>query len=272
MPFGAGFMLVATKMTGVGAECGGALTVTIIPQADIPSVPPEDDPDSNGEPEGPSDCPPGTGFAQVNNSNMCLPSGTSGSGPTTTSSSSSTTTYTDPVTGETVTTGGSGGVVTSSTSTWTINGDGTVTTTTNNTVDYGNGETSGSSTTSTGGVAGVTSGSGGSGSSGSGSGSGGSGGSGGDDINFGPPPTWTDPGNGGDIQDLTIGQLGEIDIHQEFLPEGGECALEDIPLEVMGISISIPLSSACPYFPYVYGLVVFMSALASIRLFAMAPW
>lgn len=272
MPFGGGFMLVASALSNIGESCdSGTLTVTVIPASDIPSVPPEDDPDNDGEPDDPSDCPPGTGFAQINNRSTCLPSGTTGAGSSSSSSTAPTnTTTTDPVTGETTTTSSGGSPVTTSTnSKWTINGDGTVTVTTTKTVDYGNGKTDTSTTTSTGSVAGLTSGSGGSGSSGSGSGSGVGGGG---DVDLGPAPSWNDPGNGGDAPDLTIGQLDAIDIHQVFLPEGGECALQDIPLEVMGISVSIPLSSACPYFPYVYGLVVFMSSLVSIRLFAMAPW
>lgn len=294
-PIASGYFLVGSTIKNLGSSCDtGDLTVTIIPTANIPTVPPETDPDADGEPSGPSDCPPGTGFGQVNNKNMCLPAGTSGDGPTTTTTSSAptTTTTNDPVTNAPVTTTTTTPVTTTKNTTWTITAGGsptyTTTTTSSNgpttkvttTTDPVTGQPVNTTTTTpaTGGSSLTTTttsapGSAGVGSGGSGSGASGSGGSGdGEGVNFGPAPVWSDPGNGGAVTDMTVGGLPEINWHQTYLPEGGACALNDIPLEVMGVSVTIPLSQACPYFPIVYGLVVFMSVLASIRLFAMAPW
>lgn len=193
-------------------------------------------PPDNGaaEPSAPGDCPPGTGFAQVNNESMCLPGGTTGTGSTATVSS--------------------GGTVTSSSSDWTVNSDSSITTTTN-TTSTTNGETTTSTAQTTTGSNGAISGQG-------------------EGVNLGPAPSFVDPGNGGEVSDMVVsdGGLSAIEWHQTFLPEGGSCAIQDIPLTVMGVSVTIPLSAACQYLPIIYGLVVFMSVLASIRMFALAPW
>lgn len=232
-PIVSGYAVACTSLTATGSACPtGQQTVTISNTSPL-EVEPETGPGT--EPNSPSDCPPGTGFAQVNNKKMCLPSATSG-------------------TGAVKTTTQSGNGSTSSTDTITVNGDGTITTTTlSNSTDAG-GATTSSTTASTSspfqeGTEGTNK-----------------------PYDPGPAPVWTDPGNGGAVADMAVGGLPAINWHQVYLPEGGSCALADIPLTVLGQTITIPLSAACPYLPIFRGLIIFMSVLASIRMFAMAPW
>jgi hypothetical protein len=91
------------------------------------AVPPENDP-----PQSSQDCSPGTGFAQVNNETMCLPSGTT-------------------IDGDQTTTTSDGGTTTESTTT-TINPDGTTTTQTDSSFTDSTGNTVTGSTTTQGGI------------------------------------------------------------------------------------------------------------------------
>jgi hypothetical protein len=91
------------------------------------AVPPENDP-----PQSSQDCSPGTGFAQVNNETMCLPSGTT-------------------IDGDQTTTTSDGGTTTESTTT-TINPDGTTTTHTDSSFTDSTGNTVSGSTTTQGGI------------------------------------------------------------------------------------------------------------------------
>lgn len=275
LPFGSGFMLVASQMVGVGEGCGGVFNVDIIPAADIPSVPPETDPNTDGEPDGPGDCPAGTGFAQVNNQSMCLPSGTQGSGPSTSSTSTTSTTTTDPVTGETTTTtnttsGGSGTVTTSSGSNWVINGDGTVTVETTKTVDLGDGQTATSTTSTTGGIANVTVGSSSS-SGGSGGGTGSGSGEGSGDSDLGPPPSWSDPGNGGLDPDLPVGSaLPVFETNTGILGAGGGACPAPVVFVAMGQEFVFSLDALCDWAGFFSTFLLIVAGFASLRILVMA--
>jgi len=234
-PIASGYVAVCTSAKSTGAHCPSSGFPPLEVSLDNPlEVQPETG--AGTEPSGPGDCPPGTGFAQINNKSSCLPSGTVGTGG---SSSSS----------------GSSGATTSSESDWKINGDGTTTMTTNSTTTS-NGQTTSGSTTSTSGVNGAP----------------GADRKDGKDFDPGPAPSWSDPGNGGNVPDASVGTLDSINWHQTFLPESGSCALADIPFEAMGQSFNFPMSALCPYLPILRGIIIFISVVFSIRLFAMAPW
>lgn len=114
-----------TSFTGQSCESQPNVVVGANVKDDI-AVPPENDP-----PQSSQDCSPGTGFAQVNNETMCLPSGTT-------------------IDGETKTSTSNGGTTTETTTT-TVNPDGTTTTeTTSSYTDSGGNTISGSTTTQSG--------------------------------------------------------------------------------------------------------------------------
>lgn len=92
---------------------------------------------------------------------------------------------------------------------------------------------------------------------------------------MGAPPVWTEPAAGTMPNDPTVAQVGQggiLDWHNAYLPENASCPFNDIPLTVMGVAVDIPLSKLCPYLETISHLIIGLSVLVSIRLFAMAPW
>lgn len=181
-------------------------------------------------PKNPEDCPPGTGFAQINNINSCLPSGseyTSGS-----STSTDTTTQT------------------TKTSITTINPDGTTTTTTTtNVTNVSTGGTIGSGTTSSTGSMNKADG-GGTGKN-----------SNQDDV--GPVPlvdtSLPEEGN------FTVRTIPTPVFDTQLFNVSGSCP-EPITYDVMGKTFSIDFQPICDYAPIVRGIMLLLAAVVSIRM------
>jgi len=94
-------------------------------------------------------------------------------------------------------------------------------------------------------------------------------------LKAGAPPTWDEPTAGAMPDDPAITEVqdGVLDWHQVFVPEGSDaCPMVDESANVMGQTITIPLSQLCPYLGYIKTLMIALATIASIRMFAMAPW
>jgi hypothetical protein len=87
-----------------------------------------------------------------------------------------------------------------------------------------------------------------------------------------PTPFEAPPVESVDDPVVVEAQDDPIEWHQVFLPEGGVCPFQDVPLAVMGQTIQIPLAQLCPYLDAIKGLVIGLATIVSIRLFTLAPW
>jgi hypothetical protein len=180
----------------------------------------------NNPPKSKQDCPGGSGFAEVNNVGMCLPSGTQVSGASTTQTSTG------------------GGSVTS-TSTTTVNSNGTNTTTTTTTYKDSQGNVTYSGTgTATDGInqAGVP--------------------GQGDKPNLGDAPTF-DPTLPQEAT-FNIKAQGNPVFSTEIFQTSASCP-PDITYSVMGKDLSISFSSLCAFADVIRGIILMLSALVSMR-------
>lgn len=180
----------------------------------------------NNPPKSSADCPGGSGFAEVNNKTMCLPSGTQMTGPTSTSTSSG------------------GGTVTN-TSTTTINNNGTTTTTTNTTYrDAGGNITSTGTTKDSTGInqAGTQ----------------------GDNKtpNLGSAPTF-DPTLPQEST-FNIRAQGNPVFSTEIFQTSASCPA-DITFNVMNRDFAITFSPICAFADVIRGIVLLLSAIVAMR-------
>jgi hypothetical protein len=230
-PIASGYAVACTSLKATGAACpSGAAPLEV----NIPN-PLEVEPESGpGEPADPSACPPGTGFAQVNNKKMCLPSGTTGSGPTKNSTDSSNN-------------------QTSEKSDWAINGDGSTTTSTTNTVNI-NGQTLTSTTTNT-----------------SSSGAPGADGKDGKDIDFGPAPNFDDSVPEGLNPNLPPAvDLPAFEANLSLLSAGGGQCPAPITFQAMGQDFSIPFDPICSFAPMIKAIMLIVAGFIGLRILVMA--
>lgn len=188
---------------------------------------PEGVPSENGgRPTKPSDCPPQTGYAEVNGVASCLPSGSSYQGGSATS--------TDSVTGNTTTIN----------TTTTINSDGSRTTTTITNV-YGSGGDLISTNTDT-----QTDGQIGDG-------------KGKEDQSFGDAPNFDDTLPGEAAFDIKT-QTGQT-LSTEIFSVAASCPAP-IEFEAMGQQFSITFQPICDLADIIRGIVLMLSAIAAIRI------
>lgn len=179
----------------------------------------------NTPPKTSADCPGGSGFAQINNVGMCLPSGTTFSGGTSTAS---------------ITGGGSSTV----TSTTTINRDGTSTTTTTTTNKDSGGTVTGTTTdTSTGSL---------------------NQNNGGNDkpLNLGPAPAFdstlpNDP-------TFNIKTITNPTLSTSLFGVSASCP-EPLTFEAMGRSFEITFQPICDLADIIRGIILMLSAIVAIR-------
>lgn len=230
-PIASGEVAVCTSLTATGSACSPATMPEMTVELNPLAVEPETGPGT--EPNSPSDCPPGTGFAQVNNQKMCLPSGTVGTGASSSSSSSD---------------GGS----TKSESTWGIGADGTVTTTTETTVNLGDGSSLSSSSSSK-------------------SGSDGADGKDAPPLDFGPPPSFDDSAVAGlDDAALPVGApLVPFQADLGLFGGGGACPAP-ITFEAMGVGFEIPFDGICQFSGMFRALFILSAVFISLRVLVMA--
>ena len=230
-PIASGQVAACTSLTATGAVCNPAsmpeLTVDLNPLAVEPETGPGTEPDS------PADCPPGTGFAQVNNQKMCLPSGTTGSAGSSSSSSSD---------------GGS----TVSDSNWSVNPDGTTTTNTNTTVNLPGGGSLSSSSTNTSGIDGAD-------------------GKDAPPIDFGPAPSFDDSAvDGLGDEPLPTGTpLAPFEADFSLFGTGGACPAP-IAFTAMGVNLEIPFDSVCQFAGMIKALFILSAVFISLRVLVMA--
>lgn len=230
-PIASGEVAVCTSLTATGSACSPATMPEMKVELNPLAVEPETGPGT--EPNSPSDCPPGTGFAQVNNQKMCLPSGTVGSGASSSSSSSD---------------GGS----TKSESTWEIGADGTVTTKTETTVNLGDGSSLSSSSSSK-------------------SGSDGADGKDAPPLDFGPAPSFDDSAVAGlDDAALPVGApLAPFQADLGLFGGGGACPAP-ITFEAMGVGFEIPFDGICQFSGMIRALFILSAVFVSLRVVVMA--
>ena len=182
----------------------------------------------NSPPKSKQDCPGGSGFAEVNNVGMCLPSGTSYSG------------------GATTTTSSTGSVT--STSTTVINKGGTSTTTTVNTYKDAAGNTTYEGTSTTSGSINQAAG----------------GGTGqGDKPSFGDAPTF-DPTLPQEST-FTIKAQGNPVFSTEIFQSSASCPAP-IVFSAMNQEFSIDFAAVCSYADMIRGMVLLISAIAAMRI------
>lgn len=180
----------------------------------------------NNPPKSKQDCPGGSGFAEVNNVGMCLPSGTQVSGASTTQTSTG------------------GGSVTS-TSTTTVNSNGTNTTTTTTTYKDASGHvTYSGSGTSTDGInqAGIP--------------------GQGDKPSLGDAPTF-DPTLPQEAT-FNIKAQGNPVFSTEIFQSTASCP-PDIVFTAMNQEFNISFSSICAFADVIRGIILMLSAIASMR-------
>lgn len=230
-PIASGEVAVCTSLTATGSACSPATMPEMKVELNPLAVEPETGPGT--EPNSPSDCPPGTGFAQVNNQKMCLPSGTVGSGASSSSSSSD---------------GGS----TKSESTWEIGADGTVTTTNQTTVNLGDGSSLSSSSSSKSGMDGAD-------------------GKDAPPLDFGPPPSFDDSAVAGlDDAALPVGApLAPFQADLGLFGGGGACPAP-ITFEAMGVGFEIPFDGICQFSGMIRALFILSAVFISLRVLVMA--
>lgn len=208
-----------SNWTYTGASCTGDDAT----QSEAPdSVPSE----NGGRPTKPSDCPPQTGYAEVNGSSMCLPSGSSYSGGSATSTDSST------------------GNTTQINTTTTINNDGTRTTTTiTNVYGSGGGLLSTNTTTQTDGQIGD--------------------GKGKEDSSFGDAPTFDDTLPGEAVFDIKT-QTGQT-LSTDIFSVSASCPAP-IVFEALGQEFSIGFQPVCDLAHIIRGIILMLAAIAAIRI------
>lgn len=206
---------------------GSACTTPSLVATPVSSVPTQNQATPvNSPPKSKQDCPGGSGFAEVNNVGMCLPSGTNVTGAATTQTST-------------------GGGSVSSTSTTTVNSNGTNTTTTTTTYKDAQGNVTYSGTgTATDGInqAGVP--------------------GQGDKPNLGDAPTF-DPTLPQEAT-FNIKAQGNPVFSTEIFQTSASCP-PDITYSVMGKDLSISFSSLCAYADVLRGIILMLSALVSMR-------
>jgi len=236
------------------AGAGNCPLMVVAPTPTDPSLPKPIDTvtpsgtNPGGVPASASDCPPGSAFGQVNGVNVCAPGGTQQ-----TSTPSTTTQNNNGSATESTTT-----------TTKTVNADGTVTTN-NTTVSTGAG---GTSTTSTSGTSGGSNGL---------NGSNGADGKDGkiDNIDLGPAPIFNegtvptidgiDPGTGADGNG---GAAKTFSVGTHFTAASAGC-IADRSVNVLGLTITVPLSALCEWMGVVYKVVSLMAIFAAFRILVM---
>lgn len=181
---------------------------------------------TNTNPSSPSDCPPQTGFAEVNGVSMCLPGGSSYTGGTTTT--------TDNITGDTTTT----------TNVTTINSDGSSSTTTNVTTVNGSGTVTGDQTTVT---------------------EGGKIGDGKEkqEIDLGDAPQMSQelPTD----ENFEISSVPLFNLSTDIFGATASCPAP-IAFTAMGIDFEIDLQPLCDLAPMIRGIILLLASITSIRL------
>ncbi len=206
-----------------GADCTNTSLVAT-PVSTVPSTikaTPVNDPPKSRE-----DCPGGSGFAQVNNVGMCLPSGTQFSG------------------GSSTTTSTSGSVTT--TSTTTVNPGGTNTTTTTTTYKDGSGNVTYSGTTT--GTDGIN--------------QAGNNGQGGEKLNLGDAPVFDQslPTE----TNFNIKAQGNPVFSTEIFATSASCPAP-ITFSAMGKDFNIDFSPICALADIIRGIVLMLSAIVAMR-------
>jgi Neisseria meningitidis TspB protein len=186
------------------------------------AVPPENDP-----PQSTQDCSPGTGFAQVNNETMCLPSGTTIDGDTTTSTSD--------------------GGTTTETTTTTINPDGTTTTETTSSFTDDDGNTISGTTTTQGGINQAGSGSG----------------NNPDNNGLGPAPTFD--ASLPDEPEINILSVPTPTLSMDVFSNSASCPAP-ITFSAMDQDFEISFDSVCDFADVIRGVILLLSAIAAIRI------
>lgn len=183
---------------------------------------------NNGSaPNSPSDCPPGTGFAQINNTKTCLPSGSEYTGDQTTKTDTTT--------------------KTTQTSVITVNPDGTTTTTTTtNVTNISTGGTIGSETTTS---------KGGINTDGTNKNS--------DKNDAGPVPILdTSLPQEGDFVVKTY----NVPVFDTTIFNTSYSCPEPITYDVLGKTFTIDFQPICDYAPIVRGIMLLLAAVVSIRM------
>ncbi len=213
--------------TFTGSSCSGDDVTGANAPEGVPS-------ENGGRPTKPSDCPPQTGYAEVNGIASCLPSSSTYTGGSSTS--------TDSVTGNTTTTN----------TTTTINSDGgRSTTTTTNVYDSGGNLISSGSTTQTGS------------SIGDGSGSIGPINVNVPELDFGSAPNFDDTLPGESNFDIKT-QTGQT-LSTEIFSVAASCPAP-IEFEAMGQQFSITFQPICDLADIIRGIILMLSAIAAIRI------
>ncbi|MDR4513154.1 virulence factor TspB C-terminal domain-related protein [Nitrosomonas sp.] len=180
---------------------------------------------TNTNPTGPSDCPPQTGYAEVNGVSMCLPGGSTYTGGSTTT--------TDNITGDTTTT----------TNVTTINSDGSSSTTTNTTTVNGSGTVTGDQTTVT---------------------EGGKVGDGKDrqEIDLGDAPTFNEELP--EEQNFEILSVPNATITTDIFGITASCP-PPIEFSAMGQDFIIDIQPLCDLAPVIRGIILLLASIVSIR-------
>lgn len=227
-PIASGYAVACTSLTATGEVCPSAappVALTVENPLDVGAE------GTGDEPSDPRECPPGTGFASINNISMCLPSGTSGTG---TSSSSS-----------------SPGATTDSNSEWTIEADGTITTTRVTSVTIG-GQTITGTTTTNSGVDGKD-------------------GQDGNDVDFGPAITWSAPA--GDDLDPALAAGTPLPVFEpstSLIGTGGGACPAPIAFDAMGQNFVIDFSPLCEWAGFFRAFLLIAASFAALRVLVMA--
>jgi len=226
-PTSTGWYASASIVESTGASCSNTSTTSPTTPLKVPA-------ESGGDPVNPEDCPPGTGYAEVNGKKSCLPSGTTGTGKTTSTTDTS-------------------GNTSGSSEDWTINGDGTVTRKTTNTIS-GPGGSGTSTTTETGGT-----------------GEPGKDGNDGKDVDFGPAPSFGEPSSEGFDPDLAAGTpLPVFSPDTSLLAAGSGSCPPPIGFNVMGMDFSIGFEPLCDWAGFFRAFLLIVSSFAALRILVMA--
>lgn len=181
---------------------------------------------TNTNPTKPSDCPPQTGYAEINGSATCLPSGSTYSGGSATSTDSTT------------------GNATQINTTTTINSDGSRTTTIiTNVYDSGGGLLNTNTTTQTDGQVGD--------------------GKGKEDQSFGDAPTFDDTLPGEAVFDIKT-QTGQT-LSTDIFSVSASCPAP-IVFEALGQEFSIGFQPVCDLAHIIRGIILMLAAIAAIRI------
>jgi hypothetical protein len=202
---------------------GGSCTGDDATQSESPEGVPSE---NGGRPTKPSDCPPQTGYAEINGVASCLPSGsTYGSGSSTSTDSST-------------------GNTTQVNTTTTINSDGSRTTTTiTNVYDSGGGLLSTNTTTQTDGQIGD--------------------GKGKEDSSFGDAPSFDDTLPGEAVFDIQT-QTGQT-LSTDIFSVSASCPAP-IVFEALGQEFSIGFQPVCDLAHIIRGIILMLAAIAAIRI------